>query len=121
VISAQEHQARLYFLYVTQKLGEEPAQAKTKAVTFFKECLQDFRLKSGSEVQPEFIVEFGSPGACIVHEAEKRNIDLIVLGIRSQADQLGLTRTHLPGPTAYSVVSQASCPVLSVRGGTRCS
>ena len=81
----------------------------------------DCTRKEGSKLEPEFVVEFGSPAACIVNEAEKRNINLIVLGIRSQADHLGLTGTHLPGHTAYSVVSQASCPVLTVRGGTPCS
>lgn len=113
----QEHESRLFFLYVTPKLGEEPAEVRMREAAFLKECLEDFQLQSGSEVQPEFIIEFGSPAAGIMKAAEERKIDLIVLGIRSQSGHLGLTGTHLPGPTAYSVASEARCPVLTVRGG----
>jgi nucleotide-binding universal stress UspA family protein len=61
---------------------------------------------------PEFLVEFGDPAELILRVAEARNAELLVLGIRRLATFAG----HLPPATAYKVVCQARCPVLTVRG-----
>ncbi len=53
----------------------------------------------------EFFLEF----------ARKLQIELIVLGVRGA--RYPKVAAHLPGPTAYDVVSHARCPVLVVRGG----
>jgi len=47
--------------------------------------------------------------------AAQREADLIVLGVRRPS---GVPRaaTHLPIATEHRIVSQAQCPVLTVRG-----
>jgi nucleotide-binding universal stress UspA family protein len=62
---------------------------------------------------PEPIVEFGSPADRILQAAEDRDAGLIVLGVRP--DHIDAS-THLPWATAHRVVTQANCPVLTVRG-----
>ncbi len=67
------------------------------------------------EIAPEFHVEFNPLAAeCILETAGKLQIDLIVLGVRGT--RYPRVAAHLPGPTAYDVVSNARCPVLVVRG-----
>jgi nucleotide-binding universal stress UspA family protein len=44
--------------------------------------------------------------------ARETNADLIVMGARSGNNLAG----HAPATIAYSVVSKARCPVLTVRG-----
>ena len=59
----------------------------------------------------EFIVETGEPAETIVKVAAVTGTELVVLGVRASAgmsDRLGWS-------TAYGVVRQAHCPVLTVR------
>ena len=67
------------------------------------------------EITPEFHVEFGPrlPNASW-RLAGKLQIELIVLGVRGYT--YPRVAAHLPGPTAYDVVSHARCPVLVIRG-----
>jgi nucleotide-binding universal stress UspA family protein len=65
--------------------------------------------------KPEHVVEYGSPAENILKVAERRHAHLIVLGVRKPEGSLGLA-THFARATAYEVVSQANCPVLTVRG-----
>jgi nucleotide-binding universal stress UspA family protein len=55
-------------------------------------------------------VQTGSPAQVILDVAKELAIDLIVIGPKR--------RSGLPGTmaTAYQVVTQAPCPVLTVRG-----
>ena len=62
-----------------------------------------------------YFVTQGIPSAEILNVAEEIDADLIVLGVRPATGHLGIT-THLARPTAHKVVSQALCPVLTVRG-----
>jgi nucleotide-binding universal stress UspA family protein len=62
--------------------------------------------------EPEFLTEFGDPAETIMQAARERNAELIVLGIRRVATFAG----HLPPATAYKVVCQSRCPVLTIRG-----
>ena len=61
---------------------------------------------------PTYIVEKGAAGEKILDVAKRRNTDLIVLGARPAR---GLV-THLNIGTVHKVVSQADCPVLTIRG-----
>ena len=63
---------------------------------------------------PEELVKFGDPGEVILSLARERNADLIVLGVR-KPERVGLA-THFGRAIAYRVVSEAACPVLTVRG-----
>jgi len=64
---------------------------------------------------PEELVKFGDPAEVILNVARERNADLIVLGVRKPEATVGLT-THFGRTVAYRVISEATCPVLTIRG-----
>ena len=63
------------------------------------------------EKPPQFVVEFGTAAERIQAVAAERSADLIVLGVRQP---VGFAR-RLKWATAYEVVSNAPCPVLTVK------
>ncbi len=63
------------------------------------------------EIQTETTVIPGHPAAVILEEAEKRNIDLIVLGSRG----LGAVKGLLLGSVSAAVIQKAPCPVLTTK------
>ena len=64
--------------------------------------------------KPEYVARFEFPVDGVLRVAEERDADLIVMGVRQT---LGTTlTTHLPWTIASEVVSEAPCPVLTVRG-----
>jgi nucleotide-binding universal stress UspA family protein len=63
---------------------------------------------------PDCVVETGTVAEKILDVAARRGADLIVLGVRQPHGFPGAA-THLPSATAHKVVSQANCPVLTVR------
>jgi len=113
---AQENQARLYLLHVT----ETPVSHMVE-----RELASRLRSLIPSDAEltcaPKPFVEFGEPAHKITEIAEELNVDLIILGPRRTARIP--TVTHLPQSTAQYVVSRAICPVLTVRqfqpGGIR--
>jgi nucleotide-binding universal stress UspA family protein len=112
---AQEHQARLVLLHVIEppKAGELAHGGEFVSATM--ELLRDL-VPPEAELwcKPEHIVEYGSPAESILKVAAQRHARLIVLGVRKPEGSLGLV-THFVRATAYKVVSQANCPVLTVR------
>lgn len=62
---------------------------------------------------PEFVVGFDSVAREIVKNAADSRTDLIVMGVNRAA--FARASAHLPWATAYEVVCQAKCPVLTVR------
>jgi nucleotide-binding universal stress UspA family protein len=64
---------------------------------------------------PEYLVEQGNPAEKILEVAGRSGAELIVLGVRQPSGFPGAA-THLPIATAHKVVSQAACPVLTIRG-----
>jgi nucleotide-binding universal stress UspA family protein len=58
----------------------------------------------------EIVVQSGKPADVIAAVAKTRQADLIVLGVRT-ADAL---ITHMEENTAYRVVTEAECPVMTV-------
>jgi len=68
--------------------------------------------QAGLWCDPTYIVEQGPGAEKILDVAKRRHTDLIVLGARPAK---GLA-THLNTGTVHKVVSQATCPVLTVRG-----
>jgi nucleotide-binding universal stress UspA family protein len=115
---AEEEEARLLLLHVVN----EPAAGivDLESTTRFLER----RLKSLIPPEADFwchtdcLIEFGPhfapPAERILQIAQSRAIDLIVLGVRPVRDNMGLT-THLSSTTAQ-ILTQATCPVLTVRG-----
>jgi len=109
---AQEHRARLTVLHVVQEAAQASSQNKELLQTFFTKRLRSL-VPNEAELwcDPEFAVEFGSPAGGILKAATDQQVDLVVLGVRRSANFPG----HLPPATAYQVVCQAPCPVLTVR------
>ena len=62
-----------------------------------------------------YCLEYGEPVEEILAKAERINAQLIVLGVR---EAVSFT-SHLPGRTAYQIITRAHCPVLTIRGGGR--
>ncbi len=110
---AQEHQAHLTLLHVVKEVIEGSLPNAALLQSFFAKRLRTL-VPADAELwcEPEAVVESGSPAEAILKTALDRQADLIVLGVRRTANFPG----HLPPATAYKVVCQAHCPVLTVRG-----
>jgi nucleotide-binding universal stress UspA family protein len=105
---AQQDDARLYLVYVAGKSqrGETLLESQLRNLV-----PQDAKLFC----EPKVYVETGAPAERILALAEELGTDLIVLGVK-RMPSLMEPSTHLPQATAYKIVSQATCPVLTVRG-----
>jgi nucleotide-binding universal stress UspA family protein len=109
---AQENQAHLALLYVIEnpRTGElvDPAQVAEAKVRKLHQLVSE---QAELWCEPKYFVELGVPAEKILELAETRHASLIVLGARPAR---GLA-THLNTGTVHKVVSQAKCPVLTVR------
>jgi nucleotide-binding universal stress UspA family protein len=103
---AQEYQARLIVLRVIG-LGEPGELPRSTE-------LLRYLVPADAELwcSPQYIVEPGDVAGTILSVAAERQADLVVMGARRP--ELPRASTHLPS-TAQKVVSQAGCPVLTVR------
>jgi nucleotide-binding universal stress UspA family protein len=110
---AQENQAHLVLLHVIEdpKVGD---LVKSPQVVDFKErkLQQLVTQQAALWCDPTYIVEQGPAAEKILDVAKRRHTDLIVMGARPAK---GIV-THLNIGTVHEVVSQATCPVLTVRG-----
>ncbi len=113
---AKEYGSALFFLHVAEDVWKEPLSTRMQAADFFRMRMQEQHWVLDEGSVPEFRVEFGPPAESILEIAGKLQIGLIVLGVRGSA--YPRVAAHLPGPTAYDVVSHARCPVLVIRGGS---
>lgn len=59
-------------------------------------------------------LEFAHPVKAIVGFANRLKADVIVMGIRS-GGELTRASTHIPWALAHRVITEASCPVLTIR------
>ena len=114
VALAQEHEAHLTLLHViaSPRAGElvRPPELEAAALERLRTFVSD---DAQLWCEPRAIVAHGDPAEEILATAEKERADLIVLGLRNTK---GVGRaTHLPMAVAHKVVSQATCPVLTVR------
>lgn len=117
---AEEFQARLVMLHVVPPLKAGDLVVASDVVESTKKLLQKLvPAEAAAWCKPEYYVEEGSPAEKILEMANLRESDLIVLGVKQEGGVPGAA-THLPFATVHKVVSQATCPVLTVRGsGTR--
>ncbi len=116
---ASEYGAELFFLHIAEDVWKEPLSTRMQAADFFQMRFREEHLVLEEGCRPEFQVEFGPIAERVLEAAGKLHIELIVLGVRGAHHPR--VAAHLPGPTAYDVVSQARCPVLVVRGGPQAS
>jgi nucleotide-binding universal stress UspA family protein len=110
---AQENQAHLALLHVIErrKTGElvHPAELADSDLRKLRQLVPP---EAELWCEPRCMVEQGIPAEGILHVATQLPADLIVLGARSAR---GLA-AHLDVGTVHTVVSHATCPVLTVRG-----
>jgi nucleotide-binding universal stress UspA family protein len=101
---ARAHGARLYLLHAA-KAGRGWDKS------FIEEQLCDLApAEAGLACEPKALVRTGSPGQAILDVAKELAVDLIVMGPKRHSGMPGTMAT------AYQVVAQATCPVLTVRG-----
>jgi len=113
---AQEHQAHLTLLHVV----ERPSVGELVHGQNYVESTQRLLRKlvtAEADVwcEPRCVVECGNAAQKILETATARGADLIVLGVRGTAGHEGVA-SHLLSSTAHTVLTQAQCPVLTVRG-----
>jgi len=116
---AEEDQAQLALLHVV----EQPAAGIADLEIVRASLKRRLRELVPPEAEPwchaECLVEFGQqfapPANRILEIAGNQAADLIVLGVRPVRGMLGLA-THLASTTAH-ILTKASCPVLTARGG----
>jgi nucleotide-binding universal stress UspA family protein len=111
---AQEHQARLSLLHVV----EQPEVGTMNVQPDSSFWLGRLKQMAPQEIElwcrPEYCVEFGQPVERILQFALEERVDLIVLGVHGVPGGLSAF-THLAHSTVPSIVSRATCPVLTVR------
>lgn len=109
---AEENQANLLLLHLTPMVpldSQDDLQVSilNRLHALLPEDAEDW-------CRPECIVRFEFPADGILHLADERSVDLIVMGVHKPAAPSATA--HLPWATATDVVSRAPCPVLTVRG-----
>ena len=85
-------------------------EARQKALKRLGEFISD---SAQLRVKPELVVEFGKHGEETLRVARTLKADLIVMGL--DHSKHGRLAAHLPTTTAYQVVCEARCAVLTVR------
>jgi len=109
---AQEHHSRLRLVHVFQ----HPEAYGEDVLAIEKEgCRNQLRelVPRGTELhcKVDFEVALGEPVEQILRIAQETKADLIIMGAKARASLAG----NVPHTKAYSVVSGAPCPVLTVR------
>ncbi len=108
---AQRQSAQLLLLHVSKETPQNDAE-RQRIVDQARSRLQSLIPRDAQlAVAPEYLVEFGPAAERILAVASQRDPGLIVLGVRQP---VGFAR-RLKWATAYEVVSNAACPVLTVR------
>jgi len=115
---AQENQADLTLLHVLEapRTGELvlPRDLEISTATVLRAIVPD---EAKFWCEPLCVVEQGKPAEKILDVASRHHADMIVLGARKPTGVPGAA-THLSMATVHQVVTQAHCPVLTVRGGS---
>lgn len=113
---AQEHQARLTFLHV---IDDRKVGHLVDADQYMEYMLTQLRNLVPAEAdlwcEPRFQVVRGTASEKIMESSFEFGADLIVLGTRPAKGGTGAI-THVLPSTAHRIVTEAVCPVLTVRG-----
>jgi nucleotide-binding universal stress UspA family protein len=103
---AEQDAADLIVLHVTQ----EKVQSRKEEATTPESLRKWMRDLIPPKPHVEYEVAFGSPTENILNIADDRQCDLIMLGAHHASN----FATHVPGGIAHRVVSEATCPVMTV-------
>lgn len=108
----QEHEGTVTLLHVVHHLADYSDEGMTLKREAVRSQLQGL-VPRGAEVwcNTEFRLAVGDPATEILRCARETRAELIVMGAKARTGLAG----HVPGTTAYKVVSKAHCPVLTVR------
>jgi nucleotide-binding universal stress UspA family protein len=118
LVLAQEAQAKVTLLHVTNALPDRPGIADIAAAAFQEVDAARARLRdlvpeeATAWCDTDEVVAIGRPAQQILQLAEKLNADLVVMG----AEGSDAPRDFLFGSTTAEVTLNASCPVLTARG-----
>jgi nucleotide-binding universal stress UspA family protein len=109
---ARRQQAHVAMLHVVREVENDSQQRRTDIAQESKQKLRalvtaDWDLPAA----PEIFVSFGDPATAILDLASDWRADLIVMGVRPAETEGG----RINRPTAYNVVANAPCPVLTVK------
>lgn len=109
---AEENQATLVLLHMISLVPLQEEEASMEAA---RKRLHALVPKDAETwCRPEFEVKIGFPAEGILRVAEQQDADLIVMGVHAATSPRA--SAHLPWAIGHEVVSQANCPVLTVRG-----
>ena len=111
---AHEHAAHLTLMHVIEhlKAGDLVAPHELEAAAMNRLNLY-VEHEPGLAFPPKVMVLHGAPAEKILEVAKREGAELIVLGVRKNSDTL--RATHLPAAVAHKVISEAACPVLTIR------
>ncbi len=107
---ARAYGAQVTVLHVMPEDAATNPDAKKLAEPVRKTMLHKFEAEF-AELKPEFVIEFGDAVETILKIAEKKNADLIAMGIRHAF----LPGFQLRSSVAYRLMTAAHCPVLTCR------
>jgi nucleotide-binding universal stress UspA family protein len=111
---AEATQAQMVMMHVIETTEEFETRNEELLRGFFMNRLRRAIPKEMKlEGEPELVAGFGAPEAEILRVARERETDLIVMGVRAQK-----AAGFLPSRTAYRIVCEATCPVLTVPNTT---
>ncbi|HYG99605.1 MAG TPA: universal stress protein [Terriglobales bacterium] len=108
---AHQQQAHLALLHVAKDVPDNEQWKRAELERDSKQRLLSL-VPPDMPAPPEIFVAFGTPAQAILKTAEHWNPDLIVLGLRRLEEVSGKKATWA---TAYNVVIDAPCPVLTIR------
>jgi nucleotide-binding universal stress UspA family protein len=107
----EEHHATLTLLHVVPLV---PWEQQTELTELYQQRLREIVASSATSLKMEFSIRFDLATPGILAAARDQHADLIVMGARRTP--FGEFESHVPGSTAYEVICNAHCPVLTVRG-----
>lgn len=118
----KRQQAKLTMLHAIDKFShidskESLIPAKERKMNFLKRSQKELKaiaakLSQESQVEIETIVDYGNPADVICTVAKEDGFSMIVVGAHGASG----FREDFMGATAFRVLKNAPCPVLSVRG-----
>lgn len=108
---AQRQGAEMVMLHVSRESPGSAAERKKLQDDLCSRLLSLVPPESGLEHPPSCIIEFGAAAERILAVAEQQQPNVIIMGVRQPT---GFAR-RLKWATAYEVVSNAPCPVMTVR------
>jgi nucleotide-binding universal stress UspA family protein len=102
----------LHLAHLDIQSASERQRIRDRLTSEMMELFPDRARRSIADV----IVEFGPIADTIIEFSVARCADCIVLGVR-RGGAFAQATTHSPWSIGHQIIAQASCPVLTIRGG----